>query len=107
MVCFRSLSPGACHALAHFGEVIEAGKSYRLELGLNQDNLASLVGARREWVNRLLQNWQRQGWMEYRAGKVIIHDLARMQQERDRREEAHQTTTQRRTQAAPSANQSA
>lgn len=68
-----------------FGEVIEAGKSYRLELGLNQDNLASLVGARREWVNRLLQSWQRQGWMEYRAGKVIIHDLARMQQERDRR----------------------
>ena len=68
-----------------FGEVLEAGKSYRLELGLNQDDLASLVGARREWVNRLLQAWQRQGWMEYKAGKIIIHDLARMQQERDRR----------------------
>lgn len=68
-----------------FGEVIEAGKSYRLELGLNQDDLASLVGARREWVNRLLQSWQRQGWIEYKAGKIVIHDLARMMQERDHR----------------------
>jgi CRP/FNR family cyclic AMP-dependent transcriptional regulator len=67
-----------------FGEVLQVGKSYRLELGLNQDNLASLVGARREWVNRLLQVWQRQGWLEYKAGKIIIHDLARMRQERDR-----------------------
>ncbi len=68
-----------------YGEALEEGKNYRLELGLNQDDLASLVGARREWVNRLLQNWQRQGWMEYKAGKIIIHDLARMKQERDRR----------------------
>ena len=69
-----------------FGEAQEEGKYYKLELGLNQDDLASLVGARREWVNRLLQTWQRQGWMEYQAGKIIIHDLARMQQERDRRQ---------------------
>ena len=68
-----------------FGEELEPGKRYKLELGLNQDNLASLVGARREWVNRLLQTWQRQGWMEYRAGKIIIHDLDRMREERDRR----------------------
>jgi CRP-like cAMP-binding protein len=68
-----------------FGEVLETGKRYKLELGLNQDNLASLVGARREWVNRLLQTWQRQGWIEYKAGRIIIHDLARMERERDRR----------------------
>lgn len=68
-----------------FGEVLEAGKSYRLELGLNQDDLASLVGARREWVNRLLQSWQRQGWIEYKGGKIVIHDISRMMQERDHR----------------------
>jgi CRP/FNR family cyclic AMP-dependent transcriptional regulator len=68
-----------------FGETLEPGKRYKLELGLNQDDLASLVGARREWINRLLQTWQRQGWMEYKAGKIFIHDLARMRQERDRR----------------------
>lgn len=68
-----------------FGEVLEAGKRYSLELGLNQDDLASLVGARREWVNRLLQTWQRQGWMEYKVGRIVIHDLSKMRQERDRR----------------------
>ncbi len=68
-----------------FGEAQEMNKRYVLELGLNQDDLASLVGARREWVNRLLQTWQRQGWLEYQPGKIIIHDLIRMQQERDRR----------------------
>ncbi len=68
-----------------FGEALETGKRYKLELGLNQDDLASLVGARREWINRLLQTWQRQGFMEYKAGKIIIHDLSRMQRERDRR----------------------
>jgi CRP-like cAMP-binding protein len=67
------------------GETLDEGKSYRLELGLTQDDLASLVGAGREWVNRLMQTWQRQGWLEYHAGKIFIHDLARMQQERDRR----------------------
>lgn len=68
-----------------FGEALEVGKSYKLDLGLNQDDLASLVGARREWVNRLLQSWQRQGWLEYKAGRIVIHDLGRMKQERDRR----------------------
>jgi CRP-like cAMP-binding protein len=68
-----------------FGEVLEAGKRYKLELGLNQDNLASLVGARREWINRLLQTWQRQGWLEYKSGQVLIQDIERMKRERDRR----------------------
>ncbi len=74
-----------------FGEALETGKRYKLELGLNQDDLASMVGARREWVNRLLQTWQRQGWMEYKAGKILIHDLPRMRQERDRRLEGNPT----------------
>lgn len=74
-----------------FGEALEKGKRYKLELGLNQDDLASLVGARREWINRLLQTWQRQGWIEYQAGKIIIHDLVRMQRERDRRLEGDDT----------------
>ena len=67
-----------------FGEALETGKRYKLDLGLNQGDLASLVGVRREWINRLLQTWQRQGWIEYKAGKILIHDLTKMQRERDR-----------------------
>lgn len=73
-----------------FGEVLEADKRYELDLGLTQGDLASLAGASRTWVNRLLQSWQREGWMEYRAGKLVIHDLARMRQERDRNMEGEQ-----------------
>jgi len=72
-----------------FGEELEAGKRYEVDLALNQADLASLVGARREWVNRILQTWHRQGLIEYKAGKIIILDLPRVVQERDGRIEAY------------------
>ncbi|MBE7552311.1 MAG: Crp/Fnr family transcriptional regulator [Anaerolineales bacterium] len=72
-----------------FGQEEEAGKRYVLDLALNQTDLASLVGARREWVNRLLRDWQRRGIVAYEAGKIIILDLPRAQAERDSRIEAN------------------
>ncbi|MBA3470876.1 MAG: Crp/Fnr family transcriptional regulator [Herpetosiphonaceae bacterium] len=70
---------------AQFGEELEAGRRYRIELGLTQDDLASLVGARREWVNRLLKDWREQKLLEYKSGVMLIHDLRLMEQERDQR----------------------
>jgi CRP-like cAMP-binding protein len=72
-----------------FGQEEEAGKRYVLDLALNQTDLASLVGARREWVNRLLRDWQKRGLVVYEAGKIIILDLPRAQAERDSRIEAN------------------
>ncbi|GIK43900.1 MAG: Crp/Fnr family transcriptional regulator [Chloroflexota bacterium] len=72
-----------------FGQEEEAGRRYVLDLALNQTDLASLVGARREWVNRLLRDWQRRGIVAYEAGKIIILDLPRAQAERDSRIEAN------------------
>jgi CRP/FNR family cyclic AMP-dependent transcriptional regulator len=71
------------------GEELEAGKRYVLDLSLNQTDLASLVGARREWVNRLLRDWLKRGLIEYDAGKIIILDLPRVIVERDSRIEAN------------------
>ena len=76
-----------------FGEEIEAGKRYVLDLALNQGDLASLVGARREWINRILQDWRNRRLIEYQAGKIVILDLPRVQQERDRRIEASRIET--------------
>jgi CRP-like cAMP-binding protein len=76
---------------ARFGEEQEAGKRYVLDLALNQADLASLVGARREWVNRLLRDWQKRGLIEYEAGKIIIRDLPRVEAERDSRIEANRS----------------
>jgi CRP/FNR family transcriptional regulator/CRP/FNR family cyclic AMP-dependent transcriptional regulator len=71
-----------------FGTVVEAGKRYVLDLGLNQADLASLVGVRREWINQLLQRWRKRGLIDYKAGKITILDLPRVEAERDSRIEA-------------------
>lgn len=71
-----------------FGEQ-QPGQRYLLDLGLNQTDLASLVGVRREWVNRILQYWSKTKLIEYEGGKLIILDLARVKQERDSRLEAN------------------
>lgn len=68
-----------------FGNMMEPDKRYELELGLNQDDLASMVGTNKEWVNRLLQAWRRRGWLAYERGKITIHDLPALHGERDRR----------------------
>ena len=66
----------------------EEGKRFALNLGLNQTDLASIVGARREWVNRILRDWRKRGLIEYKSGSIIILDIDRVRAERDSRIEA-------------------
>ncbi len=77
------------HILLHynerFGQELEAGKRYVLDLNLTQMDLASLVGVRRGWMNHLLQDWYKRGLIEHRAGKIFILDLPRVIAERDSR----------------------
>ncbi len=73
-----------------FGQPVEPGGHYRLDLGLDQSDLASLVGARREWVNRILRDWRARGLIEYEAGRITILDLPRVVAERDQRAEGNQ-----------------
>jgi CRP/FNR family cyclic AMP-dependent transcriptional regulator len=80
------------HFFLHYkdllGKEIEGGKRYEVDLSMNQTDLASLVGARREWVNRILKNWSARGLIEYRQGRITILDLHAVEKERDRRIEA-------------------
>ncbi|MFN8491786.1 MAG: Crp/Fnr family transcriptional regulator [Caldilineaceae bacterium] len=62
-----------------FGQAIEPGKSYQLDLGLSQGDLATLVGATRGWVNDILQRWRRRGIVEFCEGKIMILDLPELQ----------------------------
>ncbi len=77
------------HMLIHYKEImgkeIVRGRTYEVDLGLNQADLASMVGARREWVNRLLQKWRKAGMLTYSRGKITILDLPEVEAERDRR----------------------
>ena len=72
-----------------FGQEIEEGKRYEIDLALNQTDLASLVGARREWINRILRDWHKRELIDYNCGKIVIMDLSRVVAERDSRIEAH------------------
>lgn len=75
---------------ARYGEALEPGKRYVLNLALSQSDLASMVGARREWVNRILSEWRRRGLIEFDNGVITILDLPRVVAERDSRIEANQ-----------------
>ena len=72
-----------------YGEMIEPGRQYRVDLSLNQSDLASMVGARREWVNRILSDWRKRGLVEFDRGVITILDLPRVVAERDSRIEAN------------------
>jgi CRP/FNR family transcriptional regulator, cyclic AMP receptor protein len=71
-----------------YGQKLE-GKGYKVDLSLNQTDLASMVGARREWINRLLADWRKRGLLEYDRGVIHILDLERVIAERDSRIEAN------------------
>lgn len=81
------------HMLLHYkdmmGKEIVSGKVYEVDLSLNQADLASMVGAKREWVNRLLQQWRKQGILIYDRGKITLLDLPAVVAERDRRMAMH------------------
>ncbi|MDX1520329.1 MAG: Crp/Fnr family transcriptional regulator [Anaerolineae bacterium] len=74
---------------AQWGTEIEPGRVYSLDLSLNQTDLASLIGARREWVNRLLREWHNRGLLAYKSGKITILNLPAVEAERDSRIEAN------------------
>jgi CRP/FNR family transcriptional regulator, cyclic AMP receptor protein len=76
-----------------YGEEVDPGKSYRVDLALNQTDLASMVGARREWVNRLLGDWRKRGLLEFERGIITILDFERVVAERDSRIESNNIST--------------
>ena len=67
-----------------FGREIAENMIYEVELSLSQTDLAAMVGARREWVNRLLQKWRQKGIITYSRGVITILDLPELIVERDR-----------------------
>lgn len=54
------------------------GKS--LNVHLSQREIANLVGATRESVNKCLRGWQRSGIIELKGGRIVIQDEASLAQ---------------------------
>jgi CRP-like cAMP-binding protein len=46
---------------------------------LSQSELASMVGASRQTVNRVLQDFQEKGWISTRGRAILVTNLAELQ----------------------------
>jgi len=59
-----------------FGEQVDEG--VRVAHDLTQEELAQLVGASRETVNKALADFQQRGWIRHEARAVVILDVDRL-----------------------------
>lgn len=59
-------------AMRSFGTGVEGGM--RLSLRLAQADIAHMVGASRQSVNRVLQRMQKQGLLTIEYGNILVHD---------------------------------
>lgn len=71
------------HFLLHyneqFGVELTPGVRYEVDLGLNQEDLATLIGVRRTWMATLLGKWKKRELIRYeRGGKITILDMPRV-----------------------------
>jgi CRP/FNR family transcriptional regulator, cyclic AMP receptor protein len=79
---FRELPGRLARLLARLAEdhgIREPGGAVRIDLKLSQQELADLVGASRESVNKQLRAWVAEGWLEQRKGRLVICDPGRLE----------------------------
>jgi CRP-like cAMP-binding protein len=58
--------------------LLALSEDYGTELHVSQEELAVFVGATRESVNRQLQNWRRQGFVELGRNRIRVLDRSRL-----------------------------
>jgi len=58
-----------------FGEKRRPGSGVYIALKLSQQELGDLVGATRESINKHLNEWRSQGFLELDGGRMVISDL--------------------------------
>ena len=61
-------------------DIGEKLRQLRLQRGLTQEELAQLVGASRETVNKALAEFVQRGWLRLEARAVVILDVQRLRQ---------------------------
>jgi CRP-like cAMP-binding protein len=76
-VLFRHLESRVAKALLQLVERVglRALHSPSVELHVSQRELGSMAGGSRESVNKILQNWHRQGLIDLSKGSIIIRDV--------------------------------
>jgi len=63
--------------------LVALSEDYGHELHVSQEELAVFIGASRESVNRQLQNWRRQGWVELSRNCIRVLNPAHLHRSTD------------------------
>ena len=58
---------------------VETDRGLRIDLKLSQRELGTLVGMRREGLNRQLRQWREQGLIANEGGHLLVRDLDRLE----------------------------
>ena len=78
-VMFRHLESRVAKALVHLAESVGVGlhgvRGPSVEIHVCQRELGSIAGGSRESVNKHLQIWQLQGWIDLSKSSIIIRDV--------------------------------
>jgi CRP/FNR family transcriptional regulator, cyclic AMP receptor protein len=76
-VLFRDLDSRVAKALLHLADRVglQALRSAAVELHVSQRELGGMAGGSRESVNKILQNWHRQGLIDLGKASILIHDI--------------------------------
>jgi|SRR5215469_7903140 len=76
-VLFRHLESRVAKALLNFAERVgpHGLRSPSVELHVSQRELGGMAGGSRESVNKILQNWHRQGLIDLGKASILIHDI--------------------------------
>ena len=76
-VLFRHLESRVAKALLHLADsaTLHGVPGSPVELHVSQRELGSMAGGSRESVNKILQNWHRQGLIDLGKASVLIRDI--------------------------------
>jgi CRP/FNR family transcriptional regulator, cyclic AMP receptor protein len=76
-VMFRHLESRLAKRLLHLAESVglHGLQSTSVELHVSQRELGNMAGGSRESVNKILQNWHRQGLIDLGKASVLIRDI--------------------------------
>jgi CRP-like cAMP-binding protein len=76
-VMFRNLGSRVARPLLQLAESVGLHRlqSKSVELRLSQRELGHMAGGSRESVNKILQNWHRQGLIDLGKGSILIRDM--------------------------------
>jgi CRP-like cAMP-binding protein len=76
-VMFRHLESRVAKALLQLAESIglHGLRSKSVKLHVSQRELGNMAGGSRESINKILQNWHRQGLIDRAKASILIHDI--------------------------------